>query len=420
MMKNYNSFDLIEKISFERIGGSKEELKAAKIIQEELKKKDLDSKLEAFEVDYYQIETAKLEVLEPFKETISVTGYGMSGNTPKEGITADLVYIENGVAANLVDLKDKIVLVNGRMPYALYKKLVENEVKGFISVSGSVYDDYTNTDLDQWSLRLPHYKHGKIPGVTMRIKTAQELLRKQASKVRLTLTQKESKRNSHNVVTKIKGTTYPNKVIGVTAHYDSVVFSSGAFDNATGSATILELINYFKEHPPKRTLKFIWCGSEEMGLLGAKAYVEAHKEELEAFEFVVNVDMTGVVLGYDIAVCTTEKSFIDYLDYYAKEVGFPIRVRQGVYSSDSTPFADAGVPAMSFARLAPRGGAEIHSRKDLIDFLDEKAYYKTCKFIIDFTEKIANSVVMPIPRTIPDNMKEELDYYNVRKERPQK
>ena len=125
-------------------------------------------------------------------------------------------------------------------------------------------------------------------------------------------------------------------------------------------------------------------------------------------------------MGYDIAVCTAEASLVDYINYLGKEVGFPIKSSQGVYSSDSTPFADAGVPAMSFARLSTAGGAEIHSRKDLTKFLDAKNYYKTCRFMIEFSNRIVNSIVMPIPRTIPENMKLELDYYNLRKTRPEK
>ncbi len=416
-MIKYNSFKLIDLISFERLGGSKEELKAANIIKDELKKSNIDSTFETFEVDYYEVKEARLELLEPYKD-YTVTDYGMSGNTDEDGITAPLKYIENGHDTNLVDVKGKIVLLHGRMPYQLYEKLVLKEALAFISLSGTVYDDVEDTDLEERSLRALHYKHGKIPGVTLRMSDGEELIKHEGSLVKLKLIQEESKRTSHNVVAEIEGTVYKDKVIAVTAHYDSVRFSSGAYDNATGSATILEMIRYFQQNPPKRTLKFIWFGSEEMGLLGAKEYTNLHKEDLKNYEFNINVDMTGVVVGYDIAVCTADKSLVNYIDYVGKEVGFPIRPRQGVYSSDSTPFADKGVPAMSFARLSPRGGAEIHSKKDVATFLDEKNYYKTCEFIIDFTERIANSVVMPIPRTIPESMKLELDYYNGRKQRP--
>ena len=101
----------------------------------------------------------------------------------------------------------------------------------------------------------------------------------------------------------------------------------------------------------------------------------------------------------------------------SKQEGFPIEVKQGVYSSDSTPFADKGVPAISFARISNRGGATIHSRKDVIERLSEANYYKTMDFMKLFSDNLVYSKVFPVNREIPEKMKEELDYYNFRKER---
>jgi len=418
-MKKYGSYSLIKSLLFERIGGSKEELKAAKIIQEELKKDGIESHLEEFEVDSFEIMEAKLEVLEPKYKEYTVTGIGRSGSTPDEGIEAELVYVENGHDVNLENVEGKIVLVNAFYPLKLYKKLVEKKVVGIIALNGSVYDDPKKTDLHILAYRDKMVEAGRIPGVTLRIKDAHELVKSKASKARLTLKQEEMKKTSHNVVAEIKGTEYPERIVAFSAHYDSVRFSEGAYDNATGSATILEIARHFKKNPPKRTLKFVWCGSEEMGLLGSKAYVEKHQEELAKYELNINLDMTAVVLGYDIARCTTEMGLVNYINYLGKEVGFAIDASQGVYSSDSTPFADKGVPALSFARIAPRGGAEIHSRKDDDKFLDKDNYYETCKFIIGFSERMANSVIMPVERSIPENMRLELDYYLGIKERPE-
>ena len=103
-----------------------------------------------------------------------------------------------------------------------------------------------------------------------------------------------------------------------------------------------------------------------------------------------------------------------------KELGFPIRAYQGVYSSDSTPFADLGIPAISFARLSEKGGAVIHSHDDVIERLSERNYKETLGFIIKLIERWINSVCFPIEKHIPDNMKDELDYYLLRKERPEK
>lgn len=344
----------------------------------------------------------------------------MSGSTLEEGVVGELVYIENGLEANLLNVKDKIVILNGRIRPPVYEMLIKAEVKAFISLSGSVYDDINNTDLAEASLREQHYKHGKIPGVSLRVLDGQEMILKEASLAKLTLIQEEGKRQSHNVVTKIEGTTFKDKIVGITAHYDSVRFSKGAFDNATGSATILELIRHFKKHPPKRTLQFVWCGSEEMGLLGAKAFVRSHPDLIKNFEFVINVDMTGVTIGYDQVYSTADKSLVTYLEYFAKEEGFPIISRQGVYPSDSTPFADAGIPAVTFARQSGPGGAEIHTRRDVVDNLDAKSFYKTSDFIIKFAERVINSTIIPVPRVIPEEMKLELDYYNGRKKRPER
>ena len=154
-----------------------------------------------------------------------------------------------------------------------------------------------------------------------------------------------------------------------------------------------------------------------MGLLGSKAHCEIHKEELANYKFCLNVDMIGVTIGFDIACCTANNSLVNYIKYLGCEVGFPIQVRQGVYSSDSTPFADCGVPAVSFARIAPQGGAVIHSRKDVIDFLEEENYYRTCDFMALFASRLIGSVVFPVEKEIPGNMKEEIEYYFGRKER---
>ena len=179
----------------------------------------------------------------------------------------------------------------------------------------------------------------------------------------------------------------------------------------------MQLLDYFTKHQPARTLKFVWCGSEEMGLLGSKAFVQAHKDELDKYRLCINIDMIGVTLGRDIACCSSNETLVSYINYLGCEVGFAIAARKGVYSSDSTPFADNGVPSVSFARLAPKGGAEIHSRRDVLDFLHEDNYYKTCNFISLAADRLVNSVVFPLERSIPKDIKDEIDVYFKRVEK---
>ena len=95
----------------------------------------------------------------------------------------------------------------------------------------------------------------------------------------------------------------------------------------------------------------------------------------------------------------------------AKIKGFPLKVTQDIYSSDSTAYADAGIPSLTFCRFAPNGGAFIHSRNDIIDYLSAEALEMTTIITKEFSDSIINSAVFPIEKKIPDNMRKELDKY---------
>ena len=405
------AYKVLSEISYERLGGTKEELSALEVIKREVEALGIETVIEDFDVNHFEIETAQFEVTKPNKEVYNVNGFGMCGSTSPLGVTAGFVYLESTKHINLLDLKDKVVLLTTMMTYPIYEELVKANVAAIVVASGSVYDDFDNTDLEERTLRERHYKNGKVPCFTMRMADCEKLILSNPEEVNFKLIQKEETAPSHNLVATILGTEKPEEVICFTAHYDSVRFSTGAYDNGTGSVTILEALRYFHQNPPKRTLKFVWCGSEEMGLLGSHAYVNAHKDELENYKLCINVDMTGVVIGKDIAVCTSEMSLVNYIDYYAKNVGFVIETNQGVYSSDSTPFAYHNVPAVSFARISSRGGAEIHSRKDVIKFISPVYLEKTINFINSFAHNLVESVYFPVPKTMPQNMKDELDKY---------
>ncbi len=414
----YKSFDLLKTLSFVRTGGSIEEKNAANILLSECNKLGAKAWLEEFLVDGYDMHEAKLSFSDS-DINIECCGVGMSSSTLDEGVTGPFKYVTSLNDAIINNIEGCICLVHSKLVnYKLYKKLVEKKVSGLILCCGDIYLDNDMVDLDPYMYRERHYNEGKIPAVCIRMKDAEALLRRMPESATIVVKQDEKKNTSHNVVAEIEGEVYKNEVVVFTAHFDSVSYSKGAYDNATGSTTIMQMLAYFMENKPKRTLRFVWCGSEEMGLLGSKAYVEAHKDELKDYKLCINVDMTGVTIGSDIACCTSEKSLVSYISYLGFEEGFAISARQGVYSSDSTPFADGGVPAVSFARIAPQGGAKIHSRLDVLDNLSEDNYYKTCEFIAYFASRVINAVYFPVEATIPQNMKDELDIYLGRKERP--
>ena len=97
------------------------------------------------------------------------------------------------------------------------------------------------------------------------------------------------------------------------------------------------------------------------------------------------------------------------------EKGLGIRVSQDVYSSDSTPFADKGVPAVSFARISPPSTGTIHNRYDTMALVSGEQMAEDIAFLSAFTDRMANAVCCPVKRVIPDNVKDKLDIYLCRK-----
>ena len=408
MVCGKREFELLNKINFIRTCGTEEEKQAAQILAEEARAIGTEPVIESFDVDRWDIK--KVSLVACGKEW-EVTGYGMSGSTPEEGITAPFAYIQDATDVDLLNTKGKIVMVNGRVGDELYKKLVKAGVAAFITFEGNIVDKREETDLDTRNLRDWAIKEGKIPGVNMRTMDAHELVKAKPETVTLTLIQDEGLATSQNVIAEIKGSDPEAVTIVFGAHYDSVPFSHGVYDNGAGSVIIMELMRYFKENQPKRSIKFCWYGSEERGLLGSKAYVATHKEELKDVVLMVNVDVAGPVLGKDIALCTSDDSLRVAVDYLSKEVGFAITSKQDIYSSDSIPFADNGVPGINFCRFGAPGGANIHNRHDIINSLDWPNLEETTKFILTFSERLANSVVFPVPREIPQNIVEKVDKY---------
>ncbi len=394
-----------EETAYVRMGGSEEELRTAEYLVNKCAEFGCEAKLEAFDVDMATIETASLLV---DGAEIPCKGYLCAGSGEVE---APLYYLRNTDSYSLSQCKGKIVLIDGYLGYWMYQDLLENGAVGFITYDGNA--NYADCDIDQRELRSYVSQGKKIPGVNINAKSAIELIKNDTITAKIVLKQHEYTGKSHNVILDLPGER-PEYIV-MTAHYDSTSLSQGAYDNMSGSVGILAAAEHFSKNPHRYGLRFIWCGSEERGLLGAKAYCRDHEEELKDIVLNVNLDMIGCIMGKFIACCTTEDALTHYIKYLCKELGFGISVMQDVYSSDSTPFADKGIPAVSFARIAPPNTATIHNSYDTIALMKGQQMVDDCAFIIFFTERMANAAICPVAREIPDNMKEKLDIYLSRK-----
>jgi Peptidase family M28 len=95
-----------------------------------------------------------------------------------------------------------------------------------------------------------------------------------------------------NVFAERLGTDKAGGAILVAAHYDTVAFSPGADDNATGVAVTLEVARLLGSLATPRTLQLAFFDQEEAGLLGSKAFVTKTKR-LQNLRGVIVMDMVG-------------------------------------------------------------------------------------------------------------------------------
>ncbi len=396
---------IFEETAWVRMGGSPEEKRCAEYLRSRCEELGVQASLEHFPVDMAQIRQAEF-----YADGVKIPckGYLCAGSAEVE---APFYYLRGTDEHSLSLCKGKIVMVDGYLGYWMYQDLLEHGAVGFVTYDGNV--QFPDEDIDQRELRSYVSKGNKIPGVNINAKQAVKLIEGGVSRGKILLSQEERQGLSHNVVLELPGEV--DKYILLTAHYDSTSLSQGSYDNMSGAVGLLGIAEHFVNNPHRYGLRFVWCGSEERGLLGSKAYCQAHAEALKDAVLNINLDMIGCTMGKFIACCTSEEALVSYIRYFSGELGFPVKPCQDVYSSDSTPFADQGVPAVSFARIAPQNTATIHNRYDTPAVMRVEQMVEDIAFLIRFTDRMANAVFCPVAREIPENMKEKLDIYLSRK-----
>jgi len=411
-MKPYSPYAFVEKMSFIRYGGTPEEKKAAGMIMAEIEAAGGKGEYAEFTIPAYELLKCTAKVVAPYEQELEVIPYGLSGELPEGGVDLKIYYAERGVEEDFIgidDLSDTAVIIN-ELNYDAYKLLCKKKAAAFITIAGKWHENSDNSDLVPRPLRPKFLANGKVPGFSIWAKDATEIVRKGATTIHLELRENETERTSQNVVAVIPGTECPGESIVITAHYDSVLVGTGSWDNATGSATILSVYRYFLQNPPRRTLRFVWCGSEEQGLYGSKAYVEQNPALFEGeVKFCFNFDMCGTVLGPNMIFVTGGDDLKNYAEAYCREVGMSATIVPTVHSSDSAPISDKGVPALGLSRGSKT--AEIHTRHDLMFPLSEEQLVKDGEFASAFIARVANSVLIPVPLGMPADMKEKIDKY---------
>jgi len=166
--------------------------------------------------------------------------------------------------------------------------------------------------------------------------------------------------NSFNVVAEIPGTDKKEQVVMMGAHLDSWHAGTGATDNATGVAAVMETARILQKLgvKPRRTIRVVLWGGEEQGLLGSKAYIRDHfgtfedpKPEYSNLAAYVNIDAgTGRVRGATVFGPPEAAAVMDsILEPFGDldVVGANFTNKRAYGGTDTTAFNRAGLPGIN-------------------------------------------------------------------------
>jgi carboxypeptidase Q len=175
----------------------------------------------------------------------------------------------------------------------------------------------------------------------------------------------------YNTVAEIPGTEKPEEMVIIGAHLDSWDLGTGATDNGTGSAAVLEAARALQKLgvKPKRTIRFVLFSGEEQGLNGSKAYVKAHQSELGKVSGVLVHDSgTGKVLTVGLMGNYAVRETMDHVLFpLAKGVGLTEPTLRSEGGTDHIPFDVAGVPGFWCVQEPVDYDKTHHSQADTLD-----------------------------------------------------
>jgi hypothetical protein len=176
-----------------------------------------------------------------------------------------------------------------------------------------------------------------------------------------------------NVAAELRGSELPNEWVVLGAHLDSWELGTGALDNGCNAALVVDALRAIKASGlrPRRSIRFVLFSGEEEGMLGSRAYVEAHRAEMDnAIAVIVFDEGTGAVTGFSVNgrkdIIPAVKELIKPLEpWKATELTDDV-----VVGTDNLDFMFEGVPNLVANQEAANYLVNYHATSDTFDKVD--------------------------------------------------
>jgi carboxypeptidase Q len=333
----------------------------------------------------------RADIIAPFPHKLAIAALGNSGATPDVGMTGEVVMFKTFdafKAAPDAEVKGKIVYVGHAMTptqdgssYGQFGN-VRRQGPNIAAKKGAAAFIIRSIGTDKH--RNPHtggtaWEAGvtPIPSAAVSNLDANQIERiaaraKTPIRMKLLLTPKFlGMQESGNVIAEVPGTDRAAGLVVVGGHLDSWDLGTGAVDDGAGlaitTAAAKNILDRGKK--PRRTIRIVWWGAEEVGIFGARAYFEAHKDEQHALaaESDFGADRVWKV---EFKLPATAKPLAERITLALAPLGIAAGTADAAGGADTGPLVAAGVATIDLSQDGTRYFDLHHTPDDMVDMID--------------------------------------------------
>ncbi|MCH4892664.1 MULTISPECIES: M28 family peptidase [unclassified Sphingomonas] len=346
-------------------------------------------RVEPFDMAVWVRGEERAEVIAPFPQRLAVTALGNSGATPAAGLTAEVVYfptLADLQAAPDGSLKGKIAFVSHAMkatqdgshygPVGQVRRagpaIAARKGAAAILIRAIGTDYHRNPHTGGTS-----FPKGvtPIPAGALSLPDADQLERifSRGKPVSLKLVMTPRQTGTHqsgNVIAEVPGSDPQAGMVLVACHLDSWDLATGAFDDAAGCGIVAAAAKRVMDAgQPRRTIRVLWAGAEEVGLFGGAAYGAAHKDERHdlAAESDFGADR---IYRFDVNLPAGAEAIGTRLGQLLAPLGIIRGNEVAGDGADIQAILKTGVPAVDLAQDGTRYFDLHHTPDDTLDKID--------------------------------------------------
>jgi hypothetical protein len=419
------AYDIVEGLTTEigpRLAGTEAEARAREWAVRKLKALGFANvHIEPYDMPVWVRGEERAEIVSPFPQPLTLTALGNSGATPAGGLQAQVIAFDDVAALEAApdgSVRGKIVFVSHGMTASQdgsqygYFGAARRQGPSIASRKGaaaivirSIGTDYhrnPHTGVQSWAPGV-----APIPAAALSLPDAEQLQRilKRGKPVtmRLTLTPRNiGMRRSGNVVGEVRGTDPDSGIVLVGGHLDSWDLGTGAFDNAAGVAiTAAAAKRVMDAGRPRRTIRVVWFGAEEVGLHGSNAYRAAHPND--KIVFVSESDFgADRVWRMETSFAPANKGLADRVAALLAPLGISRGAAPAGGGADVGAWVRAGVAAIDLQQDGTRYFDYHHTPDDTLDKVDPKQLRQNVAAWTAMLSAVANAreeIVKVVPRS---------------------